>query len=146
VDARDLAAWMLDMAEQGRTGPYNASGPARPLTLGELLEECRRESGSDARFTWMDERSLLGAGVGRAMELPLWMPGMPGAARADCGRAIAAGLAFRPLAETIRDTHAWDTARPPGRRRAGLSREREAELLRAWHAARHDGAPALAPA
>jgi 2'-hydroxyisoflavone reductase len=136
VDARDLAAWMVGAAESRLAGAYNATGPARPLTLGELLEACREESRSDARFTWVDERSLLRAGVGRRLELPLWLPGAPGAAAADCRRALAAGLAFRPLAETVRDTRAWDAARPPeAERRAGLSREREAELLRALRAA-----------
>jgi 2'-hydroxyisoflavone reductase len=135
IDARDLAAWIVRMAEARRTGAYNASGPGHPLTLGRLLETCRAEAGSDARFTWADERFLLEAGVGPRMELPLWLPGAPGAAAVDCGRALAAGLAFRPLADTVADTRAWDAARPPEtRRRAGLAPEREAELLRAWHA------------
>ncbi len=143
VDARDLAAWIVRMAEARGTGAFNATGPARPLTLGELLDTCRAESGSDARFAWMDERSLLRAGVGRRMELPLWMPGAPGAASADCRRALAAGLAFRPLADTVRDTRAWDASRPAdAKRRAGLDPAREAELLEALRAAPAGAVPA----
>jgi 2'-hydroxyisoflavone reductase len=63
---------------------------------------------------------------------------MIGLERIDCRRAFAAGLAARPLDETVRDTLAWDRARPAGtERKAGLDREREAELLR-----RFDSAPA----
>lgn len=135
VDARDLAGWMLDMVQAGRTGAFNATGPVHPLTLGEVLETCREVSGSDARFTWADERFLLENGVAPRMELPLWMPGAPGAATVRCDRALAAGLAFRPLAQTVADTLAWDAGRPPAPgRRAGLEPEREARLLQAWNA------------
>jgi 2'-hydroxyisoflavone reductase len=103
---------------------------------------CRDESASDAGFTWVDERFLLEAGVAPSTEIPLWFPGAPGVAAVNCGRAIAAGLAFRPLADTVRDTLAWDAAPPPGAaRRAGLEGEREAELLRAWHT--RSSSPAL---
>ncbi|HEX6701435.1 MAG TPA: NAD-dependent epimerase/dehydratase family protein [Gaiellaceae bacterium] len=133
VDARDLADWMLEGAESGRTGVYNATGPARPLTLGRLLETCRAETGSDASFTWVDDRFLLEAGVAPRMELTFWMPGAPGASTVDCTRAFAAGLTFRPLRETVRDTLAWLASRPASQPpRAGITREREAQLLRAW--------------
>ena len=145
VDARDLAAWMVRMAEERRAGPFNATGPERPLTLGELLRTCAAVSGSGALFTWADERFLLEAGVAPRMELPLWLPGAPGAAMADCGTALGAGLVFRPLADTVADTLAWDASRPPAPGRAGLDAGREARLLRAWHARRGAEAPGLAP-
>ncbi|MDQ5852240.1 MAG: epimerase, partial [Chloroflexota bacterium] len=98
------------------------------------------ESGSDARFTYVEEQFLLEAGVGPWIELPLWIPDAPGAATVNCGKAIAAGLTFRPIAETVRDTLAWDATRPPDvERRAGLKREREAELLQAWHSSMATG-------
>jgi 2'-hydroxyisoflavone reductase len=135
VDARDLAEWMLDATERGLRGAFNATGPARPLTLGGLLDACRAVPGGDARFTWAEESFLLAAGVRPRMELPLWMPGAPGASTVDARRAIAAGLAFRPLADTLRDTYAWAAARPPGAPlRAGHGPAREAALLAAWHA------------
>jgi 2'-hydroxyisoflavone reductase len=134
IDARDLAEWVVAAAESRRVGVYNATGPARPLTMAQLLEACRAESGSDARFTWVDDRFLLAAGLRPRMELPLWMPGDHGAGTVDCRRAIAAGLAFRPLAATVRDTLDWDSARPAAApRRAGITRERERQLLEAWH-------------
>lgn len=136
IDARDLAAWTVGMVESGATGIYNSTGPDYSLGMGPFLEACTAVAGSDARLTWVSEEYLLGAGVAPWSELPLWVPekDSAGFSTVDCGRAIAAGLTFRSLAETIRDTLAWDAARahdaPPG---AGISREREAELLRGWH-------------
>jgi 2'-hydroxyisoflavone reductase len=133
VDARDVARWIVRGSEEGLTGAFNASGPRQPLTLGELLETCRSEARADAEITWADERFLLESGVQPQMELPLWMPGAAGAAAFDCRRAYAAGLELRPLVETVRDTLAWEAGQPAPSGRAGITREREAELLRAWH-------------
>jgi 2'-hydroxyisoflavone reductase len=133
IDARDLADWILAAAESGRVGVYNATGPAEPLAMQQLLATCEAEGGRDARFTWVDDAFLLSAGVKPRMELPLWMPGARGAGAVDCRRAIAEGLAFRPLAATVRDTLAWDSSRPAATpRRAGITREREQQLLDAW--------------
>lgn len=142
VDARDLASWMVALAETRRTGTYNATGPDRRLTMGELLEECVRLTGSGAQLAWVDGAALVAAGAKPWSELPLWLPEeanpeMAGFMRVDCRKAWSDGLAFRPIAETIRDTLAWDAARPAGEeRRAGLSPEREAELFEACRAAR----------
>jgi 2'-hydroxyisoflavone reductase len=136
IDVRDLAEWILHLVEARRIGLFNATGPAQPLTLGELLETCRLVSGSDAHFTWVPEAVLLEHQVTPYTELPLWVPAeAAGFDRFDISRALAAGLRFRPLADTIRDTLAWDAARPAGgERRAGLAPEREALLLAAARA------------
>jgi 2'-hydroxyisoflavone reductase len=138
IDVRDLAEWMIAMAEQRRVGIYNATGPEYRLTIGRVLEEAKAVSGSDAHFVWMSERFLLDAGVQPWSQVPLWVPEADpdnaGFDAVDCTKAIEAGLRFRPLAETIRDTLAWDATLPADRElRAGLTREREAELLQAWH-------------
>ena len=129
VDARDLAAWLVRLAEHGPGGVFNATGPAAPLTMRTALERVRDAVGSDARLHWRDDETLLAAEVGPWMELPLWLPGADhaGMARADTRRALAAGLAFRPLEETARDTLAWSLE--AGEQRPTLSREREAEIL-----------------
>lgn len=133
IDARDLAGWLVLMSELGHTGCYNATGPAYPLTLQHLVEVCRAVCESDASFTWVDERFVLEAGVVPNRDLPLWFPGAPGLAAVNCGRAIAAGLTFRPLADTVRGALAEDAGPAAAAQRLGLDREREAGLLRAWH-------------
>jgi 2'-hydroxyisoflavone reductase len=136
IDARDLAEWTVRLAEAETTGTFNAQGPTNSLTMGTLTETCRTVSGSDPRFTWVDEEFLHAQGVRPWTELPLWLPRQMNAihtARID--RALAAGLVFRPLAETVRDVLAWDRNLPPDFPRPnGLAPERERELLAAWHA------------
>jgi len=130
VDVRDLAAWILDAAERGTAGVFNATGTSRPF--GELLEACRAVCRSDARFTWIASETLLAAGVEEWMGIPLWIasPGWQAANRVVVDKAIGAGLRFRPLEETIRDTLAWHADREwPAAEGVGLSRERERELL-----------------
>jgi 2'-hydroxyisoflavone reductase len=140
IDVRDLASWMLDMAEVRATGVYNAIGPDRSLSMGEILETCRKVSESDARFTWAAEKFLLEGGVEPWTDLPLWLPEddpeSGGFFTFDSSTAIAEGLTFRPLIETTRDTLAWhlDEQRGvPAERSSAISREREAELLAAWN-------------
>jgi 2'-hydroxyisoflavone reductase len=130
IDVRDLASWMLRMAEDQKTGVYNATGPRHRLTISGMLEEIRSATGSDARFVWASEEFLLHTGVKPWEEMPLWVPEeMAGILAVDVSRAVGAGLTFRPLAETVRDTLGPDEGRPIG---AGIPREREEGLLRAW--------------
>ena len=146
IDARDLAGWALRMIEGGRAGVYNAAGPDYVLTMGRFLEECRAASGSDARLTWVGEQFLLERGVAPWGELPLWIPESSEShryfIRTNIDRALDAGLTFRPLAETIRDTLAWQREREgkpmpdkPGvpQPDVSLKPERERELLAEWH-------------
>jgi 2'-hydroxyisoflavone reductase len=105
--------------------------------MGACLEGIRDAVGSDARFTWAAEQFLIDRGVEPWMGLPLWIPAAEGGLQdLDISAARAAGLRFRPLAETARDTLAWDLARPGEARAASpaLQAEREAELLVEWAA------------
>ncbi len=131
IDARDLAEWTIDMVEMKQTGLYNTTGPAKPLTMGDFLRACKTTLNSDANFIWAGEAFLLEQQVTPFVEMPLWVPEDAGVLLAtDCRKAITAGLTFRPIDETIRDTLAWDQTRPADREwRAGLSPQRERELL-----------------
>lgn len=139
IHAGDLAAWMLDGVERGLNGIFNATGPEKPLTLGEVLDACRVCAPSDAHFTWVHEDFLLAHNVTPYIELPLWVPSTyVGFNRVDCCKAVAHGLRFRPLLDTISDTLEWHATRPTDTHlRAGLTPEREAELLAAWRNAGH---------
>ena len=137
IDARDLAEWIVRAVEANPTGVHNADGPDYALSMQQLLDTSKTVSGGDARFVWVAEKFLTDAGVEPWGEVPLWIPESDPASAGfftfNCDKAIAAGLTFRPLADTIRDTLAWDATRPADREwRAGLKPERETELLGAW--------------
>lgn len=138
IDVRDLAEWTLDLVERKATGAYNAVGPALPLTMGGVLDACQAVGGSPGPVTWVSEEFLAEQSIVPWTEMPLFIPDSdPDAAGLDTvsiAKAVEDGLAFRPLGETIRDTLAWAKKRPTGlRRRAGITREREAQVLRDWH-------------
>ncbi|HEY5005576.1 MAG TPA: epimerase, partial [Ktedonobacteraceae bacterium] len=61
IDARDLAEWIIRMLEAQQTGIYNATGPEKLLTMQHILETCKSVSGSNARFTWLNDTFLLEA-------------------------------------------------------------------------------------
>lgn len=136
VDARDLAAWTLDATAQRLTGPYNVTGPAETLTMADVLRTCHEVAGSEAEFTWVSEEFLLENEVAPYSEMPLWVPSnLAGFNAFDISKALDAGLTFRPLTDTVRDTLAWAVVRPDDYTlRAGMPPEREAELLRKWRA------------
>jgi nucleoside-diphosphate-sugar epimerase len=125
IDVRDLAVWMIRAAEERISGVYNAVGPEQPISFADLLtagvEICRSEPG----IVWAGDRFL----SEREVALPLWIP------RADHaffelskGRALAAGLALRPLAQTLADVKAWDDQRSD-REEPPLSDTQEDALL-----------------
>ena len=133
IDVRDLAAWMVKMSAEQQTGTYNATGPAHELRMGKFLEECEAVGGGDTKIVWVSEEFLEENGVEPFTEMPLWVPReYAGMLAVDCGRAVAAGLAFRPVSETIRDVLEWDRTRADADLAAGLEPERERELLSAW--------------
>ena len=137
IDVRDLALWIVQMVEARKTGVYNATGPAQPLTMQRFLDQCQAVTQSAARFTWVDEALLLQHEVTPFVEMPLWVPASEaGLDQVNCSKAIGDGLRFRPLDETIRDTLAWHASRPTDTKlRAGLTPDREQALLQAWHQA-----------
>jgi 2'-hydroxyisoflavone reductase len=133
VDVRDLAAFTVDHLEARTNDVYCVVGPPAPLTWGEALPELVRAGEADTRLTWVGE-SFLKAQLGDGVfdELPLWDVDDAGLHQVDVRKAVSAGLRHRPFDETVADTLAWD--RDDGVRKAGLSSEREAELIAAWRA------------
>jgi 2'-hydroxyisoflavone reductase len=135
IDVRDLAEWIIRMAEQRTTGVFNASGPALPITMQQMLAGIAQGVYVDPKFIWAPAAFLKANQVSAWRDMPVWIPGQGetfGFHRRDIGRAIAAGLTYRPLPLTAADTLAWFRTLPSERQaklHAGLTPEREAELL-----------------
>ena len=118
-------------AENRRAGTYNATGAEDGLTFGEMLEEIRRTSGSDAEFIWASEEFLEESSVEAWSEMPLWLPEeYNGIFEVKNDKATADNLKFRPLAESIKDVLKDVAAHPPDKKlRAGMEAEREKKLI-----------------
>jgi 2'-hydroxyisoflavone reductase len=142
IDARDCSEWMIRLLEQRVTGTFNALGPRTPRSFAELLHGIKAVTTSEATFTWVDTDFLQEHDVQGYREMPVWMPargGREGFGRFDISREVELGLTFRPLAVTARDTLDYYHAQPADRQerlRAGITAEREAEVLKLWHARR----------
>jgi 2'-hydroxyisoflavone reductase len=128
IDARDLAAFLLDGIHRDRGGVFNLTGNPRPF--GILLDLCRTATYSDADLTWVPTERLVAAGVDPGMGIPLWVgePGYEAFNNVDSSHAVGAGLTCRAVTETIRDTLAWDLGRG-GPEQEGLSAAEEQRLL-----------------
>jgi 2'-hydroxyisoflavone reductase len=135
VDVRDLANFIIKLIQDNASGVYNATGPDYELTIGQLIEVSKQISGSDANIHWASVDFLNQHKVEAWSDMPTWVPGDEegvGFSRVDVSKAIEAGLRFRPLEETVRDTLAWAQTRPADHEwRAGLTTEREAQVLAA---------------
>jgi 2'-hydroxyisoflavone reductase len=137
IDARDLAAWLLDMLERGGSGIYNAATPAGAYRFGGLIELlCALAPEEAPAATWVDEALLAQYGVRPWSELPLWIAAgdsaHAGFMQIDSAKAVGAGLAFRPLDSTLRDSLAWlSTREPAGCWQQVLTAERERAILAA---------------
>lgn len=145
IDAQDLAAWMIRMVEGRITGAFNATGPVQPAPMADVLAACQRAAGVPAQVRWLPESFLLAQNVQPWMEMPLWIPESDpdnaGFMKVNIDRALAHGLAFRPLDDTARDALAWARMRGEAHVwKAGITSEREAELLRLY--AQHPNQPA----
>ena len=136
VDARDLSEWTIAMIECGETGIYHATGKPFDLTMGKMLEEIKSVSESDAEFTWVSEDFLKQESVGDWGDMPLYLYESNEEARGflsvNVDKALTKDLNFRPLGETIKDTLNWRKT-VDSELKAGISRERERELLGKWH-------------
>ena len=135
IDVRDLSDFIIKLIEENASGIYNATGPDYDLTMGALLDASKQVSKSDARFHWASVEFLAENKVEAWSDMPVWLPSSgdeAGISRVDVSKAINAGLKFRPLEETVRNTLEWAKTRSPDHEwRAGLSAEREAEVLAA---------------
>ena len=137
IDVRDLGQFLVHLVEQEASGTFTATGPDYPMTMRQMLEGVKEGLGSDATLTWVDADFLREHEVQAWMEMPVYQfPGEgDGLLSVNLDKAIAAGLTFRPLTETARDTLAWFKSLPEDQQtmRTGIDPEKEANVLEAWH-------------
>ena len=135
IDVRDLAAWLVDLAEARATGTVDAVGPV--TSFGELLGQVCAGVGAQPQLTWVPQGFLLEHDVApwagpRSLPLFLPRPEYDGMLAHDATPAIGLGLRPRPIAETARDTLVWLREHPDAER-TGLTSAEEADVLNAWH-------------
>jgi 2'-hydroxyisoflavone reductase len=128
IDVRDLSEWIIRMAEQKKTGVYNAGGPQNPLTMQQIVEACD----ANKEYIWIEDEFLLEKEVTVFTELPLWLPESDeqwtGFFQFNTQKAIDAGLTFRPLTETIEDTLVWSQQRE-GPLKVGIDPDKEQDII-----------------
>jgi 2'-hydroxyisoflavone reductase len=146
IDARDLAAFAIQAVERQTAGVFNVLSPPGRFTIGDVVEESIEAARKIAkpqsrpRATWIPADFLAAQKVAPWSDMPVWIPSVgdeAGFALVSAARALEAGLRIRPMAATVTDTLRWHLERPEAERqklKAGLSPEREAELLAAWQA------------
>jgi 2'-hydroxyisoflavone reductase len=152
IDVRDLAAFALRCIEQRTLGIFNLVSPVHTFTMGALLDSCVAAAKSDATVTWVPAKFLAEHKVEGWSDMPVWVDAVgdeAGFALTSAERALAAGLKVRPLADTVRDTLAWHLSRPAEQQaklKAGITPEREKEVLAAWHVTQEKKGEPEAPA
>jgi 2'-hydroxyisoflavone reductase len=145
IDARDLAEWVIRMAEQGTVGTFNATGPNYKLTMGKMLNEIKSAIKSNATFTWAPADFLRAQKVRAWSDMPTWVPPIGdsiGFSQINVQKAIGKGLTFRSIADTTKVTLQWFHKQTPERQaklKSGLTPEREAAVLAAFHAQQKSG-------
>lgn len=141
IDARDLAAWLLDLVERGRDGAFNAVSPRGQWTFGSLIEACRAVAADPPVPFPVADATLLDFHVEPWTGLPLWLPAsepdLAGMSEVSTQRAQDAGLRTRPLEDTVSDTAAWLAARDNSQAwKQVLSDARERQIVSAAAAQR----------
>ncbi|MBA3233596.1 MAG: hypothetical protein H0T17_06585 [Propionibacteriales bacterium] len=134
IDARDQGEWTVKLCEDQTSGVFNSVSPTPPFGFGDLLDATVRAVGPDGtQLVWADPKWLDEQGE-TYQSLPLWTKGVKEwTLAADPTRAVAAGLSFRPLTETITDTWQWIKDDQPELVAGwGLPEERETDLLGGW--------------
>lgn len=138
IDARDLAQWIVRLAENKVYGTFNATGPKTPTNMGELLYGIRGVTTKETTFTWVPAEFLREHQVRPWSDMPVWVPPVGASAafmRVNVSKAFANGLTTRPLADTVQDTLEWYHKQPAERQaqlRSGIAPEKEEAVLAAW--------------
>lgn len=111
IDVRDLASWLIALAETNTPGIFNAAGPASPINHEQVMYGFRAFSAGPVELHWPTRELLEEVGF----NWPWFWKGER-ARHMDSSASVAAGLTYRSLAESIRDTWEWWMEQPAERR------------------------------
>ncbi len=138
IDARDLSEFDIHLIENNLYGTYTAVGPLGKLTMSEMLYGIKAVVSNEVSFAWVDQNFILENKIKPWTEITAWMPSggeFDGFCSFDNSNAVKAGIKYRPLAVTAKDTLKWWKTLPQERRenpKAGLSISKEKEVLKKW--------------
>ena len=151
IDSRDLAAFALNLVETQTVGTFNATSPPGMFSMGELVQASITAANAAVKpapaphAVWLPADFLEKEKVQPWSDMPVWIPASgeyAAFAEANVSKATRAGMTIRPIQPTVNDTLAWHLQRPEAERAklaAGLTPEREQELLKTWQAAAGGG-------
>ncbi len=138
VDVRDLTEFMVRLLETKKSGAFNVAGPKAPMMAYDFYRAAAKALDADVKLTYVDDYDFLAEHrITGAIPWAMLRGNNDGLMSIKNGKAIAAGLTFRPLEVTVRDTLKWWPTVPQERRDApkfGIKPEQEAKALAAWHA------------
>jgi 2'-hydroxyisoflavone reductase len=138
IDVRDLAEFMVHLVETKRSGIYNVAGPKSPLTAYEFYDAAAKAINANVTLTHVDDYDFLAAHkIDEAIPWAMLRGNDDGMMSVLNAKAVAAGLTFRPLDETVRDTLAWWQTVPDARKAKPhftISPEQEQKALADWKA------------
>jgi len=136
IDVRDLAEFMVKLAEDERTGTYNVVGPRTPMTSRQFYEAARAAINPSVKYVYIEDYEFLDTHkIASSVPWVMLKDKDYGHQSIKNDKVIAAGLKFRPVADTLKDTLAWWPSVPEARRNAprfAISAETEAKALAAW--------------
>ena len=142
IDARDVAAFMVRLVEERNVGAFNVAGPASPMGMHAFVHGVHAAFSNPVSFVPIpDYDFLIEHEITEVTPWVLPIDDNYGTSRASVDKAVANGLTFMPLAETVRDTYEWWNSGVVSEERQVrmVSGEdslmaREAEIIAAWRA------------
>ncbi len=108
IDVRDLAEWMIRLLENQASGTYNGSGPNFKMTTNAFVHGIHASYNTPVNYIQIDDvKFLKDNNIIGIQPWVIQLPKYAGMSKSDNGRAIKAGLTFRPLSETVNTTREW---------------------------------------
>ena len=135
IDVRDLVEFNIKLVEDRTVGVFNAVGPQLGMPFKALLDGVQRGVGGNAQFVWVDQEFLSARKIAfPGLQIFQGMQGpTAGYSRFDVTPELKAGMTFRPIEVTAKDTLDWFRILPADQQANPLrGLEREAQVIAEW--------------